>query len=278
MKSHREDRIFDDIVSCLRFSQQQYDSKALSLAGIGCGGGWALKVMPSVLVHKCSPVFSCVRSRLRYATMCVLCLECNCPTIVTFNLSPHLLFIKAACDLSDIQCAAALAHSVEKDNTATDRAVSMNPFPGSTRGYPKTEEELRIEAEEDDRRKKEEEKASRVEEEEEDGVEVNLEEGAGKIESADLRELMKMSGLAEEDEAEKEKESDYSDMEKYRDKLDADVAFRATEIVTGRAKRGAKCIAGQASLTLRDLARLEPCGVLAVCPSMGEKDVEHVGR
>jgi hypothetical protein len=114
----------------------------------------------------------------------------------------------------------------------------MNPFPGSTRGYPKTEEELRIEAEEDDRRKKEEEKASRIEDEEEEGVEVNLEEGAGKIESADLRELMKMSGLAEGDEAEKEGESDYSDMEKYRDKLDADVAFRATEIVTGRAKRG----------------------------------------
>jgi hypothetical protein len=58
----------------------------------------------------------------------------------------------------------------------------MNPFPGSTRGYPKTEEELRIEAEEDDRRKKEEEKASRIEDEEEEGVEVNLEEGAGKIE------------------------------------------------------------------------------------------------
>lgn len=156
----------------------------------------------------------------------------------------------------------------------------MNPFPGSTRGYPKTEEEIKKEAEEDDRRKKEEEKASRAEEEEEEeeGIEVNLEEGAGKIESADLRELMKMSGLAEGDEAEKEGEQDYSDMEKYRDKLDADVAFRATEIVTGRAKRGAKCIAGQASLTLRDLARLEPCGVLAVCPSMGEKDIEHVGR
>lgn len=181
--------------------------------------------------------------------------------------------------MSDIQCAAALAHSVEKDSTATDRAVSMNPFPGSTRGYPKTEEEIKKEAEEDDRRKKEEEKASRAEEEEEEeGIEVNLEEGAGKIESADLRELMKMSGLAEGDEAEKEGEQDYSDMEKYRDKLDADVAFRATEIVTGRAKRGAKCIAGQASLTLRDLARLEPCGVLAVCPSMGEKDIEHVGR
>ena len=182
--------------------------------------------------------------------------------------------------MSDIQCAAALAHSVEKDSTATDRAVSMNPFPGSTRGYPKTEEEIKKEAEEDDRRKKEEEKASRAEEEEEEeeGIEVNLEEGAGKIESADLRELMKMSGLAEGDEAEKEVEQDYSDMEKYRDKLDADVAFRATEIVTGRAKRGAKCITGQASLTLRDLARLEPCGVLAVCPSMGEKDIEHVGR
>ena len=44
LASHPEDRVFDDIVSCLRFSQQQYDSKALSVAGIGCGGGWALKV------------------------------------------------------------------------------------------------------------------------------------------------------------------------------------------------------------------------------------------
>ena len=41
---HPADRIFDDIVSSLRFAQQQYDSKALSVAGIGCGGGWALKV------------------------------------------------------------------------------------------------------------------------------------------------------------------------------------------------------------------------------------------
>jgi hypothetical protein len=50
LASHPEDRVFDDIVSCLRFSQQQYDSKALSVAGIGCGGGWALKVTLQVCV------------------------------------------------------------------------------------------------------------------------------------------------------------------------------------------------------------------------------------
>ena len=45
LAQHPADRIFDDIVSSLRFAQQQYDSKALSIAGIGCGGGWALKVI-----------------------------------------------------------------------------------------------------------------------------------------------------------------------------------------------------------------------------------------
>ena len=61
-------------------------------------------------------------------------------------------FPQAACDLSDIQCAAALIHSGDVDSSVnpTDRATSMNPFPGSTRGYPKSEEEIqRLEAEEE---------------------------------------------------------------------------------------------------------------------------------
>jgi hypothetical protein len=190
-------------------------------------------------------------------------------------LSP---FLQAACDLSDIQCAAALIHSGEADSSSStvDRATSMNPFPGSTRGYPKSEEELqRLEAEEEIRKKKKE-----ALDEVEEGVEVDLEEGAGMIEAADLRELMDIAGLAEGDEEMQELvlEADYSDMEQYRDKLDADVASRATEIVTARAVRGSGYVAEKASLTLRDLARLEPCGVLAVCPSMKQKDVEHVGR
>ena len=59
---------------------------------------------------------------------------------------------QAACDLSDIQCAAALAYNGEKKDSsdssndnkgvAEDRAFSMNPFPGSTRAYPKSEIEL----------------------------------------------------------------------------------------------------------------------------------------
>ena len=152
----------------------------------------------------------------------------------------------------------------------------MNPFPGSTRAYPKTEEELKRLEEEEERKRKSE--AVPEVEEEEEGVEVNLEEGLGEVETADLRELMRMSGLAEGDE-ERELETDtYSAMESYRDQLDADVALRATEIVTARAERGARYIADRASLSLRDLARLEPCGVLAVCPSMSLKDVEHVGR
>lgn len=193
---------------------------------------------------------------------------------------------QAACDLSDIQCAAALVFNGEKKNSSTstsdnkdvpeDRAFSMNPFPGSTRAYPKSEEEIQKIAEEEERKRK----SSVVleEDEEEEGVEVNLDEGAGEIESADLRELMKMAGLAEGDEGKEEEPDAYSTMESYRDKLDADVAFRATEIVTARAERGARYIAERASLSLRDLARLEPCGVLAVCPSMPMKDLEHVGR
>ena len=157
----------------------------------------------------------------------------------------------------------------------------MNPFPGSTRGYPKTEEEIKRIEEEDARRKKAEE-VVQEEEDEEEGVEVNLSEGLDDVESADLRELMKIAGLAEGNEQqqldEEEADSGYSDIEIYRDKLDADVALRATEIVTARAIRGAQYIAEKASLSLRDLARLEPCGVLAVCPSLEPKDVEHVGR
>ena len=160
-----------------------------------------------------------------------------------------------------------------------DRALSMNPFPGSTRGYPKTEEEIKR-IDEEVARKKKSESVPEIEEEEE-GVEVNLEEGLGEVETADLRDLMKMAGLAEGAEGDeiREMETDtYSAMESYRDQLDADVALRATEIVTARAERGALYIADRASLSLRDLARLEPCGVLAVCPSMPLKDVEHVGR
>ena len=152
----------------------------------------------------------------------------------------------------------------------------MNPFPGSTRAYPKSEIELQKLVEEEERMKKNT-VVSEVDEEEE-GVEVNLEEGVGEIESADLRELMKMAGLAEVDEEKEEEPDAYSTMESYRDKLDADVALRATEIVTARAERGARYIADKASLSLRDLARLEPCGVLAVCPSMPLRDLEHVGR
>ena len=193
---------------------------------------------------------------------------------------------QAACDLSDIQCAAALAYNGEKKDSsdssndnkgvAEDRAFSMNPFPGSTRAYPKSEIELQKLVEDEERMKKNT-VVSEVDEEEE-GVEVNLEEGVGEIESADLRELMKMAGLAEVDEEKEEEPDAYSTMESYRDKLDADVALRATEIVTARADRGARYIADKASLSLRDLARLEPCGVLAVCPSMPLRDLEHVGR
>lgn len=193
--------------------------------------------------------------------------------------------------MSDIQCAAALAHSKEQNGdsktssssskNSNDRATSMNPFPGSTRGYPKTEEEIRRIDEEVMRLKKAEQVVPE-EEEEEEGVEVNLNEGLDDVESADLRELMKIAGLAEDNEQqqleEEEADTGYSDIEIYRDKLDADVASRATEIVTARATRGAQYIAEKASLSLRDLARLEPCGVLAVCPSLEPKDVEHVGR
>jgi hypothetical protein len=231
LNSHSEKRIFDDIACCLRFSQQQYDSKALSLAGIGCGGGWALK---------------------------------------------------AACDLSDIQSAAALAFSIDTNSFISDkddRSVSMNPFPGSTRGYPRSEEVEKQLLGEGSRKM-----SKSVEDDKDesgddieglDGLDVQLEEG----DTTDLKELMKIAGLAEEDEREKEEEpDDYDLMERYRDELDADVNFRAMEIVAQRAHRGKTSVAHQSSISLRDTARLEPCGVLAICPSLSEKDLDHVGK
>ena len=86
-----------------------------------------------------------------------------------------------------------------------DRALSMNPFPGSTRGYPKTEEEIKR-IDEEVARKKKSESVPEIEEEEE-GVEVNLEEGLGEVETADLRDLMKMAGLAEGAEGDEIRES-----------------------------------------------------------------------
>lgn len=231
LNSHPEKRIFDDIACCLRFSQQQYDSKALSLAGIGCGGGWALK---------------------------------------------------AACDLSDIQSAAALAFSIDANSAISDtddRSVSMNPFPGSTRGYPRSEEELKQILEEGNR------KLRKIEEDEKDssnddiegldGLDVPLEDG----DTVDLKELMKIAGLAEDAEKVREEEPDeYDLMEKYRDELDADVNYRAMEIVAQRAHRGKTSVAHQSSISLRETARLEPCGVLAICPSLSAGDLDHVGK
>jgi hypothetical protein len=160
----------------------------------------------------------------------------------------------------------------------SERALSMNPFPGSIRGYPKTEkelEELARQLEEKERKLLEEEKES-DDDMNLDGLELDSGESGG-FDGADLEELLKAAGIAEGNE-EKEEPDEYDLLEAYRDKLDADVSLRAAQIVTARATRGTKCVADQASLTLRELARLEPCGVLAVCPSMAEKDLVHVGR
>ena len=57
-------------------------------------------------------------------------------------------------------------------------------------------------------------------------------------------------------------------IEAKRQELDSELASRAVNIAYDRAKRGRKIMADFMSISVKDIARLEPKAVLAICPIM----------
>lgn len=80
-------------------------------------------------------------------------------------------------------------------------------------------------------------------------------------------------------------DAEYTAMENKRKQLDAELKSKLLDIAKTRAERGRAHVAEYATVSIRDLARLEPRAVLAVCPTFakekgekgekGEKDEEE---
>ena len=273
LAQQRFDRIFDDIVTTLQFSTQHFDCRSISLAGIGCGGGWALQ---------------------------------------------------AACALSDIQSAAAVASLSEQMEgrrrdrikpfeSADDAEFSVNPFAAPKNSLnianPAMNPEAKLQAQlkmnermmanmakaaagVGDVPEADSESASSQPE-----IEIDLAAGTGRVEDwgGDIDRLLSMnsgdddgasditgkesgdksSGDAingqqiESDTVEPEAFDPHAALEAHRKALDSDMAKRALEIATRRAQDVTErsLVADYAALTLRDLAKLEPRALLVVSPS-----------
>jgi hypothetical protein len=120
-------------------------------------------------------------------------------------------------------------------------------------------------------------------------IELDLSLGADDVQDGgDIKELLKLASddnddgapngdveeevLTKEEDEEKEEEVEdvHVTLEQRRQALEADLAARAADIATRRAadSRRRALVAEYAELSLRDLARLEPRAVLALCPSL----------
>ena len=275
LTQQRFDRIFDDIVSTLQFSTQHFDCRSLSLAGIGCGGGWALQ---------------------------------------------------AACALSDIQSAAAVASLSEQREgseggrrragikpfaSADDAEFSVNPFAEPRNSLnlanPAMNPEAKMQAQLQmtERMMANMAKAAgvgAVAETDSESVssspeiEVDLAAGTARVEDwgGDINRLLSMNSDADASDVTRKESGDESNgdtvdgtqvksdtsappeavdphavLEAHRKALDSDMASRALEIATRRAQdvTDRSLVADYAALTLRDLAKLEPRALLVVCPT-----------
>ena len=263
LEQQRFDRIFDDIVTTLQFSTQHFDCRSLSLAGIGCGGGWALQ---------------------------------------------------AACALSDIQSAAAVASlsdqmgGIKPFASADDAEISVNPFAEPRNSLnlvsPAMNPEAKMQAQVrmTERMMANMAKASGVgivSETDSESVssqpeiEIDLAAGTSRVEDwdGDIDRLYSMNSDADDngnESSDKSNDDDttgskvvsdtsaptdtvdpFAELEAQRRALDSDMATRALEIATRRAQgvSDRSLVADFAALSLRDLAKLEPRALFVVCPT-----------
>jgi hypothetical protein len=238
INSHPEHRIFDDIVATLRFCKMQYDSRAISIAGVGCGGGWALQ---------------------------------------------------AACDLSDIRCAAAegLGNVDEKTKEAAAAGAGIRALTSTMDGKPRTlklspneRKPVNLFLQETEFKKAADamlseiqglqglEELDKISDSPGDDNAVPASEGSNRLEEA-------LEDAAAEDPIDgsaKKKSNNaadvYEEMERKLKELRAEAEAREVDIRKSRAQRGATLVAEYASVSLGEVALLEPCAVLALSPSL----------
>ena len=270
LAGQRFDRVFDDVVAALRFSKRHFDCRALALAGLGCGGGWALQA-------------ACALSDIQSAAA-----------------------VEAEAEEGTDDMPGAAGPTGRQ--RAEQEAISVNPFAAPQRSLRLGSGDITSEAEAAQReveatermldllaKKMGRDAAAAGGEVTGDGdgaetapeIDLDLSLGADDVrDGGDINDLLKLAsddnaldkeGLEdEEDEATaddprtEEVEDVHVDLERRRQALDADLAARAADIAQRRAadSRRRALVAEYAELSLRDLARLEPRAVLALCPSL----------
>jgi dienelactone hydrolase len=236
--SHPAERVFDDIVSCMRYCRLQYDSKAISLAGVGCGGGWALRA-------------ACDLSDIRCAAE---------------TLSASTADLKAA-------AAAAGAGAASKDEKKGNDVSSSSTKPRTFKLVAETRKPVNLFLKETEFKKAADAMLKDVQGLQ--GLDDLLDNEGSDISSEGVSRLQEAvedlnSASADEDANDssgKSQLADYEVLEAQFKRMDSDASAGEAAVFKSRAERGAGLIAENAMMSLEEVAKFEPRAVVAYAPS-----------